>query len=115
MNPKWVKNFTIDWYEDGVQWLLFEVWDEDDDVDHELIGKTELQLSTIMQAPRLEFCCALTHKKLLRGTIKIKADCVIVSNDTIKLHLNGELKSRKFLCCGTDNPYLYVERARLLN
>ena len=91
LNPKWVKNFTIDWYEDGVQWLLFEVWDEDDDTEHELIGKTELQLSTIMQAPKQEFCCALTQKKQLRGTIKIKADCVIVSDDTIKLHLNGDL------------------------
>ena len=42
LNPKWVKHFTIDYFFEGTQWLMFEVWDEDDENDHELIGMAEL-------------------------------------------------------------------------
>ena len=41
LNPKWVKHFNLKFYEDDVQWLCFEVWDDDEE-EHELIGKTEL-------------------------------------------------------------------------
>lgn len=54
------------------------------------------------------------HKKHLRGTLKIKADCVNISQDSIKIHFLGNLVSKKFFCCGFDNPYLLIERARLL-
>ena len=36
-----VKHFILKFYEDDVQWLCFEVWDDDEE-EHELIGKTEL-------------------------------------------------------------------------
>lgn len=35
--------------------------------------------------------------------------------DTLKIHFIGDIVSQKFLCCGTDNPYLLIERARLLD
>ena len=50
----------------------------------------------------------------MRGQIKIKADCVNVTGDTFKLQFSGEVTSKKFFCCGEDNPYLLFERARLL-
>ena len=46
--------------------------------------------------------------------MKIKADFVNVSGDSLKIHFMGNLVSKKFLCCGFDNPYLLVERARLM-
>ena len=65
-------------------------------------------------ASKATFCTALVHKKLLRGTLKIKADAVCVSNDSIKIHFTGNLVSKKFYCCGYDNPYLLIERARMM-
>ena len=114
LNPKWVKHFTIEYFFERCQWLKFEVWDDDGD-DSELIGMAELQLSDIMDAPGQKFCCALVHKKHLRGTLKIKADSVNVSQDTIKIHFLGNLESKKYFCCGYNNPYLLIERARLLS
>ena len=113
LNPKWVKHFSLDYFFEGTQWLKFEVFD-DDGSENELIGMAEIQLSHIMMAPKATFCTALVHKKLLRGTLKIKADAVCVSNDSIKIHFTGNLVSKKFYCCGYDNPYLLIERARMM-
>ena len=68
-----------------------------------------------MGAQGQKFCCPLTIKKYLRGTLKIKADSVNISHDTIKIHFGADLVSKKYFCCGYDNPYLLIERARLLN
>lgn len=48
------------------------------------------------------------------GTLKIKADCINKSDDTTKFLCRAQLVSRKWLCCGKDNPYLLIERARSL-
>ena len=45
--------------------------------------------------------------------MKIKADLVNISDDTIKLAFTGNVISNKFLCFGFDNPYVLIERARL--
>ena len=113
MNPKWVKHFSVEYFSSSQQYLLFEVWDHDE-LDSELIGSTEILFHDILVAPKQNFNSALVHKKLLRGTLKIKADFVNVSSDSLKIHFMGDLVSRKFLCCGFDNPYLLVERARLM-
>ena len=92
--------------------LLFEVFDEDT-VSHELIGKAEVTMGDIMLAKKRTFCCALVHDKLFQGTLKIKADLVNISEDTIKLAFAGNVVSNKFICFGFDNPYMIIERARL--
>ena len=114
LNPKWMKYFQVNYYFEGTQWLLFEVWD-DDESNSELIGKAEVKLSDIMRAPKKQFTCALVHKKHLRGTLQIKVDSVNVSEDAIDIHFNADLVSKKYFCCGFDNPYLLIERARLMN
>jgi len=48
------------------------------------------------------------------GTLKIKADFVIESKDSIEFHCLGDLVSKRIFCCGIDNPYLLIERARTL-
>lgn len=114
LHPKWVKLFTLDYYRAEKQQVRFKVWDDDDIGDNELIGTAEILLKDIVQAPSKLFSCALVHKKDHRGTLRIKADVVSASNDMLKIHFNGNIVSRKFLCCGCDNPYLLIERARLL-
>lgn len=113
LNPKWVKHFTLDYLPHEHQQLRFEVWDEDMKCS-ELIGACDIFLREIMNAPNRKFSSALVHKKDLRGTLEIKADLVSSSNDFLQIHFFGSIKSRKFLCCGADNPYLLIERARLL-
>ena len=48
-----------------------------------------------------------------RGTLKVRADVVVPSFDNIKFHCFAELTSKRFLCCGVDNPYFLIERARI--
>ena len=72
LNPKWVKHFIVEYYTDSQQHLLFEVWD-DDDIEGELIGRAEMLMQDVMMAPKQTFCCALVHKKVFRGTLKIRA------------------------------------------
>ena len=114
LNPKWIKYFTVEYQPEETQWLLFEVYDDDDDEDHELIGKCEVRLSDIISAPKMKFVCALVHRKVLRGTLQIKVDIVNLKDDTIDMDWTGDLVSKTYYCCGFDNPYILIERARLL-
>ena len=50
LNPKWVEHFQVEYYFDKQQYLLFEVWDDDEE-NRELIGSCETTLSEIMVAP----------------------------------------------------------------
>ena len=43
----------------------------------------------------------------------MRADFVNMSEDSISFHCNADLVSLKTLCCGFDNPYILIERARL--
>lgn len=121
LNPKWVNHFNVEYYPEGSQVLLFTVYDEDlnddniDAINGDVIGSAEIVMADIMNMPRQVFTSALVHKKALRGTLKIKADVVSFSNDSIKLQFLGDVKSTKFLCCGSDNPYLLIERARMMS
>ena len=108
-------SFLVDYYHGVKQELLFEVWDDDYGEDNELIGATEVLFSDIIFAPKRMFTCALISKKRLRGNIEIRADFINISNDKIEMHIRGELVSQKYFCCGGNNPYLLIERARLMN
>lgn len=44
--------------------------------------------------------------------LKIWADKIKSTADIIKFQISAELKSKRFLCFGTDNPYLQIDRAR---
>jgi hypothetical protein len=51
----------------------------------------------------------------LRGTLKVRADWLNVSGDTLDFECQAFLVSKRVLCCGTDNPFILFERARVLN
>ena len=59
------------------------------------------------------YSVALVQKTMLRGTLSVKADFVNMSDDSIDFKCRGDLVSKKTLCCGYDNPYIMIERARL--
>ena len=42
----------------------------------------------------------------------MRADIITKTEDTIKFQICADLKSKKFLCIGANNPYLLIERAR---
>jgi hypothetical protein len=48
----------------------------------------------------------------VRGQIKIWADTVNKTSDSVKFQINGCFRSSRWLCFGSDNPYLQIERAR---
>ena len=70
-------------------------------------------LSDIMTASKYTCLATLVHKQMHRGTLKVRADVVVPSFDNIKFHCYAELNSKRFLCCGVDNPYFLIERARI--
>ena len=47
-----------------------------------------------------------------RGTLKIWADTIKKTDDSIKFQICADLRTKKWLCFGSDNPYLLIERAR---
>ena len=47
-----------------------------------------------------------------RGILTVRADKVKKTQDLIKFQISAILKSKKFLCFGSDAPYLQIERAR---
>ena len=70
-------------------------------------------LSELMGAPQATMMGTLVKDRCHRGTLKIKADPVNLSEDTIKFHTTASVVSKKYLCCGFDNPYMLIERARV--
>lgn len=55
----------------------------------------------------------LKESDKVRGKLKIQADAIKKTEDIIKFQITGNLKSRKFLCFGVDNPYLMIERGKI--
>ena len=94
---------------------MWEVYDDDEGGDYELIGSTETTLSEIITAPNATFQSSLMHDNRLRGTLKVRADWLNVSGDTLDFECQAFLVSKRVLCCGTDNPFILFERARVLN
>lgn len=50
-----------------------------------------------------------------RGKFIVRADKIKKTQDLIKFQISALLKSKKFLCFGSDAPYLLVERSRQLD
>ena len=73
----------------------------------------EILLQEIIEAPNMEYSAAIVRKTTLRGTLSVKADFVNMSEDCIDFQCRADLISKKTLCCGFDNPYILIERARL--
>ena len=92
--------------------MLFEVWDDDEN-EKELIGATEIMLSELMAAPKQQLVGTLVKDGKHRGTLKIKGDSVSLSDDSITFHCTADVVTKKYLCCGFDNPYILFERARV--
>lgn len=89
--------------------------DEDDSLDHDLIGSFETTLADIMMAPKQTIAAQLVcGTKKNRGLLTIRADQVYDCVDEARLAFTGDIKSNKFLCYGSDNPYLLIERSRTL-
>lgn len=117
LNPKWVKIFDLDFEFHKNKQLRFEVLDEDDSGEHELIGFTETTLAEIMISPKQTFTQKLfiEGNKKPRGTLIVQADQIFDCTDEAKMAFAGKIKSTKFLgCYGTDNPYVRIERSRTL-
>lgn len=115
LNPNWVKHFDISYQFHKNKQIRFEVLDEDDSGSHDLIGYYDTTLAAIMMAPKQTVHATLkTEKKANRGLLIIRADQVYDCVDEAKLAFTGVIKSNRFLCYGSDNPYILIERARSL-
>lgn len=47
-----------------------------------------------------------------RGTLTVIADKIKKTEDKVKFQISALLSSKRFLCFGSDAPYLMIERAR---
>lgn len=95
--------------------IKFCVLDWDDIGDHELVGEFETTFAEIMMSPKQTLISELRlGEKRNRGMLTVQADQVKKCVDEAKLTFSGQLKSQKFLCLGSDNPYLIIERSRML-
>lgn len=63
LNPKWVKHFTVNYYFERQQLLMFKVYDDDGDMDsRQLIGLVEILLSEVITAPKCTVLCPLINE-----------------------------------------------------
>lgn len=123
LNPKWIKHFCV-WFifiRDIELW--FKVWNYNQSGDNDLIGEVKLSLSQLMLAKGQSQTLTLTLSELKkggkqiknrdnRGSLTIRADKIKKTEDIIKFQISANLQSKKFLCFGSDAPYLQIERAR---
>mmetsp|Transcript_4187 Transcript_4187/g.5161 ORF Transcript_4187/g.5161 Transcript_4187/m.5161 type:complete len:184 (-) Transcript_4187:1407-1958(-) len=118
LNPKWIKHFSV-WFifiRDIDLW--FQVWNYNGPgpMDKDLIGEAEINLSQLMLAKGQQMDLTLTlldnsdGRKIKnrdnRGILTVRADKVKKTQDLIKFQISAILKSKKFLCFGSDAPYL---------
>ena len=115
LNPSWIKHFDLAYEFHKNKQLKFEVYDDDDDGKHELIGDIETTIIEIMIADKLTLTRPLQFAgKKNRGILTVRADTVTDCDDEAKLAFIAKIKSHKILCYGSDNPYLMIERSRTL-
>ena len=114
LNPDFTKTFTIDYYFEKEQWIKFQVYDVDE-TELEHIGDCETTLAKIMTSNKTTFISDLNlpNSSASRGKIVVRADSVAQSNDDIQFRARATLNESKGGClCGSDNPYLLIQRAR---
>lgn len=56
-----------------------------------------------------------TKPKEIRGSFCVFADSIKQTEDIIKFQITGDLKTKKIMCFGSDNPYLLIERSRSID
>ncbi len=115
LNPVWTKHFNVVYQFNRDRELLFQVYNFNDKTSRDLIGEAECRLTDIVMAKDQSITLKLTIKSkpgVTRGFLKVFADSVRITSDVIKFQIQAKLHSKKFLCLGSDNPYLMVERAR---
>ena len=115
LNPLWIEHFTVLYSFKRDTELYFQVYNYNTPTDRDLIGEVKLRLSEIMTTGGL----SVTKTLMLpdkpdkpRGVLKIRGDKIKTTEDRVKFQLCANLRSKKWLCIGANNPYLLVERAR---
>ncbi|CAI2365621.1 unnamed protein product [Moneuplotes crassus] len=114
LNPQFVTYFEVDYYFERIQKIKFEVFDVDS-TRLERIGNYETTLGKIMGSPKNSLTGNLTmpDKTRSRGSITICAEKISANNDIVHFGIDIiNLKSNKGLLCGSDNPFIYIERQR---
>jgi hypothetical protein len=66
----------------------------------------------VSQGMKVEKELFISNKDASRGEMIIYADTMKKTDDSVKFQICASLRTKKFLCFGTDNPYLLIERAR---
>ena len=116
LNPEFTKNFTIDYFFEREQYLMFKVYDNDGGSERDHIGDCETTVSRVMGSRRQTFEGDLTltndKAKKSRGKMVVKADALALSNNDVIISVSARLNSIGAFCCNTDNPYLLISRAR---
>lgn len=69
-----------------------------------MVGSIETTLASL--AMQKQFCAKLNGK----GTLTIVVDNFLENHDVVKLQFSAELKSKRFLCYGVDNPFLAIKK-----
>jgi len=113
LNPDFTKTFTLDYFFEKEQWIKFEVYDVDN-TSLEHIGNSETTIAKLMTANKQTFIGDLTLPggTASRGKIVVRADSVAMSNDEVSFTVRAEIQGQGGWCCGMDNPYLLISRAR---
>ena len=128
LNPKWIKHFTVHFSFLKDKDLRFEVENYNGpDENGDPIGMCEIRLSELMMTVGMQKTLTLRlpaetteggkkvkkQKNLTnRGKLTVRADKIRKTQDLIKFQISAVLKSKKFLCFGSDAPYLLIERSR---
>lgn len=116
LNPDFVTHFEMDYYFEKEQRIKVEVYDVDlTELEH--IGSIETSLGAIMGSMNTTLMGDLylpnKAKPKSRGKIILRAEKVATSNDLVYFSINiRNLKSNKGWFCGSDDPFIYIERAR---
>ncbi|CAI2365779.1 unnamed protein product [Moneuplotes crassus] len=114
LNPQFVTYFEINYYFERLQRVKFEIFDVDSSR-LERIGNFETTIGKIMGSVKNSLTGELTMpgKTKSRGVITICAEKVSSINDIIYFGLDvTNLKSNKGFLCGSDSPFVYIERQR---
>ena len=117
LNPEFVTYFEMDYYFERLQRLRFEVFDVDPTT-LERIGNFETTLGDIMGSENTSLTgdLKMPSKTKSRGKIILRAEKTSNSNNVIHFDLKvSDLVSNKGFFCGSNDPFIYISRARSEN
>ena len=114
LNPDFVTYFEMNYYFERIQEIKIEVFDVDPKV-LEKIGEFETTLGALMGSHKttLEEDLIIENQMKSRGKIILRTERVATWNDIIQFDMSiKKLKSNKGFLCGSNDPFIYIERAR---